>query len=81
MQLLVMGKKLVSDNGTAFKNKVFEQFTKSMNISHQFSCPYWPRGNRQSERVNGSFKDFLSIVYNYQSHNWVKYVPEFLFYI
>ena len=33
-------KRLLTDNGTAFKNHLFEQFTKSLNIVYLFSTAY-----------------------------------------
>ena len=35
-------KRLLSDNGTAFKNRPFDELTQSMNIVHLFSTAYHP---------------------------------------
>ena len=42
-------KRLLTDNGTAFKNHLFDQFTKSLNIVYLFSTAYHPISNGQCE--------------------------------
>ena len=49
-------RKILSDNGTEFKNKLFEQVAKDLGIEHKvYSPPYHPSSN---ERIEG-FHSFL----------------------
>ncbi|KAL4578457.1 hypothetical protein LXL04_014580 [Taraxacum kok-saghyz] len=43
-----------SDNGTEFKNKVFDDFLRNKGIDHNFSAPYSPPQNGVVERRNRS---------------------------
>lgn len=43
---------LRSDNGTEYKNNIFEAFLKKSGILHQTSTPYTPEQNGLSERMN-----------------------------
>ena len=43
-----------SDNGTEFKNKVFDDFLRNKGIDHNFSAPYSPPHNGVVERRNRS---------------------------
>ena len=69
-------KRLLSDNGTAFKNRPFDELTQSMNIVHLFSTAYHPISNGQCERVNGVLKDMLTIATNYESGTWSSHLAE-----
>ena len=43
-------KKILSDNGTEFKNKLFEQVAQDLGIEHKvYSPPYHPSSNRRIE--------------------------------
>jgi hypothetical protein len=45
-------KKIISDNGTKFKNTQVEDFLDEEGIKHEFSAPYTPQQNGVAERKN-----------------------------
>jgi transposase InsO family protein len=45
-------KKVISDNGTEFKNTNIEEFLEEEGIGHEFSVPYTPQQNGIVERKN-----------------------------
>ena len=47
---------IVSDNGTPFTSKEFENFCKLLSINHLKSTPYHPRSNGLVERFIDVFK-------------------------
>ena len=47
---------IVSDNGTPFISKEFENFCKLLSINHLESAPYHPRSNGLVERFIDAFK-------------------------
>ena len=51
--------KILSDNGTEFKNKFFEQVAKELGVEYKlYTLPYHPASNGQIE----GFHDFLKLV-------------------
>ena len=45
-------RKIKSDNGTEFKNRVIYDFCAEKGITHNFSAPYTPQQNGVVERRN-----------------------------
>ena len=54
-----------SDNGTEFKNKVFDDFLRNKGISHNFSAPYSPPQNGVVERRNRSLCEAAKSMLNF----------------
>ncbi len=54
-------KRIVSDNGTEFKNKIMDQMTKAIGIDHDFTAAYNPRANGRVERFNQTLVESLRI--------------------
>jgi hypothetical protein len=50
-------KKIISDNGTEFKNSQIEGFFEEEGIKHEFSSPYTPQQNGVVERKNITLLD------------------------
>jgi hypothetical protein len=50
-------KKIISDNGTEFKNSQIEGFLEDESIKHEFSSPYTPQQNGIVERKNRTLLD------------------------
>jgi transposase InsO family protein len=50
-------KKIISDNGTKFKNSQIECFLEKEGIKHEFSYPYTPQQNGVVERKNRTLLD------------------------
>ena len=49
--------KILSDNGTEFKNKVFEQVAKELGVVHKlYTPPYHPALNGRIERLHAFLK-------------------------
>ena len=49
--------KLLSDNGTEFKNKIFEQVAKELGIVHKlYTPPYYPASNGKIEGFHAFLK-------------------------
>ena len=43
--------RILSDNGTEFKNKLFMQVASTLGMKRVLSSPYYPQGNRCIENV------------------------------
>jgi transposase InsO family protein len=52
-------KKIISDNGTEFKNSQIEGFLEEEGIKHEFSSPYAPQQNDVVERKNRTLMDMV----------------------
>jgi hypothetical protein len=50
---------LVSDNGTQFTSKQFQQFCKENGIKHRTSPVYHPQSNGQAEKMVQVYKNFI----------------------
>jgi transposase InsO family protein len=50
---------LISDNGSEFKNRVFDEMCKAMAIKHKFCIPHHPQSDGMVERFNRSLVAML----------------------
>ena len=51
--------KVLSDNGTEFKNILFEKIAKELGVKHEiYTAPYWPSSNGHIE----GFHNFLNVM-------------------
>ena len=53
--------KILSDNGTEFKNKIFEQVAKELGVMYKlYTCPYHPASNGRIEGFHAFLKACIS---------------------
>lgn len=70
---------VVSDNGTQFVSRQFEEYLKELGIRHNRTSIYHPAANGMDERFNGSL---VKIIRNYTESNqtdWDKHIKWALF--
>lgn len=48
--------KILTDNGSEFKNKLFAHVAEELSMKHIFSSPYYPRGNGRIENFHNFLK-------------------------
>ncbi len=49
--------RILTDNGTEFKNKLFREVAKMLDFDHVFTSPYHPQGNGKLEAAHRFLKD------------------------
>jgi hypothetical protein len=59
-QIFGVPKRMISDQGTAFTSRKFENFVKEIGSSHHLNAVALPRGNGQVERYNGVLLESLA---------------------
>ena len=69
---------ILSDNGTEFKNQVFDQVTKDLGIERIFSTPYHPQSNGKLETLHKFLKPTLKKTCADDQDNWDDYMEEVL---
>jgi transposase InsO family protein len=71
-------KKILSDRGSHFNNKVIQELTQKFEIKHGFSTPYHPKTNGLVERFNKTLCESLAKLTE-QGRNWDEHIPSVLF--
>lgn len=71
--------RLITDNGTHFKNSLLDTITKTLNIPHAFSASYHPQSNGQVERFNATFATQLAKYCNSDQTDWDLYLPSIVY--
>ena len=61
---------LISDEGTHFVSKQFEQILKKYGVNHKISTAYHPQTNGQVEVSNREIKQILEKVVNTSRKDW-----------
>ena len=69
---------LLSDNGTEFKNQIFNKVTKDLGIKRIFSAPYHPQSNGKLEIFHKFLKPTLKKMCAEDQDNWDDYVEQVL---
>ena len=69
---------ILSDNGTEFKNQIFDEVTKDLGIERIFSAPYHPQSNGKLETFHKFLKPTLKKVCADDQDNWDDYVEQVL---
>ena len=67
--------KILSDNGTEFKNKLFEQIAKELGVKHKiYTAPYRPSSNGRIEGFNNFLKSCIAKHISSQLE-WTSVIP------
>ncbi|CAF1068627.1 unnamed protein product [Adineta ricciae] len=61
---------LLTDNGTHFKNDLFQCLSKIIGFNHILSTPYHPQTNGQTERWNATMRPKLAMLCQSNQDNW-----------
>ena len=69
---------ILSDNGTEFKNQIFDKVTKDLGIERIFSVPYHPQSNGKLETFHKFLKPTLKKMCAEDQDNWDDYVEQVL---
>ena len=72
-------RRLYSDRGPAFANKVFEGVAKKVGMQHVFTHFGTPHENPYAERFNRAMGDNLTAYANKQGNNWDILLPALMF--
>src|SRR6266498_4815187 len=71
-------RKILTDRGTHFNNKMIEELMKKFNIKYNFSTPYHPKINGLVERFNKTLCESLVKLVE-ERNNWDQYLMPSLF--
>ena len=71
-------KKLLSNQGTHFRNEVVQELCDLVGTMHCFSKPYHPETNRLVERFNQTLINSLERLDIVNKENWDLYIPNVL---
>ncbi|XP_058103086.1 uncharacterized protein LOC131246729 [Magnolia sinica] len=63
-------KKIVTDNGTPFKNRDIEKLCQKSSIHHSFSTPYYPVANALVEAFNKTIVKILKKTVTENKRDW-----------
>ena len=69
---------ILSDNGTEFKNQIFDKVTKDLGIERIFFAPYHPQSNGKLETFHKFLKPTLKKMCAEDQDNWDDYVKQVL---
>ena len=69
---------ILSDNGTEFKNQIFDKVTKDLGIERIFSAPYHPQSNGKLETFHKFLKPTLKKMCAEDQDNWDEYIKQVL---
>jgi hypothetical protein len=65
---------LLTDNGTHFKNELFQCLSNILGFKHILSTPYHPQTNGQTERWNATMRPKLAILCQNNLDNWDEFL-------
>ncbi|GET57239.1 putative integrase core domain protein [Rhizophagus irregularis DAOM 181602=DAOM 197198] len=71
--------KILSDQGTHFRNQIIEKLMEKFQIKHLFSTPYHPQTNGLVERFNRTLSESLARLSTDHIDNWDNYIAPILF--
>lgn len=65
-------RQIISDRGTQFASKVFQEFCKKLDIKLSMSTAYHPQTDGQTKRVNQTLEQYLRVFCNHRQDDWAK---------
>ena len=68
-------RQIISDRGTQFASKLFQEFCQKLGIKSTMSTAYHPQTDGQTERVNQVLEQYLRMYCNHRQNDWVYYLP------
>jgi len=68
-------KEIISDRGSVFTSKFWQELLKQFNIKSNLSTAFHPQTDGQTERINSVLEQYLRIYVNYQQDNWSSLLP------
>jgi transposase InsO family protein len=69
-------KKIVSDRGSRFTSRFWKSFYENMDTKLNFSSPYHPQTDGQTERTNQVLEDMLRACALQHGRSWNKSLPD-----
>ena len=63
-------RQIISDRGTQFASRVFQEFCQKLNIKSSMSTAYHPETDGQTECVNQVLEQYLRIYCNHRQDDW-----------
>ena len=66
---------MISDRGPQFASKVMKGIYNKLGITSALSTAYHPQTDRETERYNQEFEQYLRVFCNYRQDDWVKWIP------
>lgn len=66
---------IVSDRGTVFTSRIWEQLCARLGIDRKLSTAYHPQTDGQTERVNQIMEQYLRAYCNYRQDDWRELLP------
>ena len=63
-------KEIISDRGTVFTSKFWQQRLIQLQIQSSLSTAFHPQSDGQTERTNSTLEQYLRLYVNYQQDNW-----------
>jgi transposase InsO family protein len=72
-------RRIRTDQGTEFTNKLLKRLLSRMDIAHDVGCPYYPQANGQVERFNKTLIESLAAQCDNEPSKWNHYLEGVLF--
>src|SRR3979490_535470 len=66
---------ITSDRGSEFMSIFFQSLRKALDMKLHFTSGYHLEGDRQTECMNQTLKQYLRVYCNYQQNNWSDLLP------
>lgn len=68
-------KAIVSDRGSLFTSRFWQEFTKTLGIERRLTTAYRPQADGQTERLNQEVEKYLRAYLAYDQKDWAQHLP------